>query len=70
MAQVALIPPESWDAARVRQTLASEDAVALAEEIGIHPAIVAGRLRHETKDFKLLNYLIGKKGQVSVTFAQ
>lgn len=69
MAQVALIPPESWDGARVRQTLASDDAVALAEEIGVHPAIVAGRLRHETKDFRLLNHIIGKTGQVSVTFA-
>lgn len=70
MAQAALIPPTSWDTARVRQTLSSEDAVALAEEIGVHPAIVAGRLRHETKDFRLLNHIIGKTGQVSVTFAQ
>ena len=65
MAQEALIPEKSWRAARVRSTLASEDAIALADEVGVHPAIVAGRLRHEEKNFRLLSHLIGKTGQVS-----
>jgi HTH-type transcriptional regulator/antitoxin HigA len=69
MAQEALIPNKSWSASKVRQTLASEDAVAYADEIGVHPAIVAGRLRHEEKNFRLLSHLIGKTGQVSQTFA-
>jgi len=30
----------------------------------VAPAIVAGRLRHETKSYRLLNHLIGKTGQV------
>lgn len=70
MAQEALIPPESWSTAKVRQTLSSGDAIALADEIGVHPAIVAGRLRREKDDFRLLSHLIGKTGQVSQTFAQ
>ena len=70
MAQEALIPQKSWSTAKVRQTLSSEDAVAFADEIGVHPAIVAGRLRHEEKNFRLLSHLIGKTGQVSQTFAQ
>lgn len=70
MAQEALIPPESWLNATVRQTLSSTDAIALADEIGVHPAIVAGRLRREKDDFRLLSHLIGKTGQVSQTFAQ
>lgn len=70
MAQEALIPEKSWSTARVRQTLSSEDAIAFADEIGVHPAIVAGRLRHEEKNFRLLSHLIGKTGQVSRTFAQ
>ncbi|MEN9467295.1 MAG: hypothetical protein RL081_1296 [Pseudomonadota bacterium] len=70
MAQEALIPEQSWSSAKVRQTLSSEDAVAFANEIGVHPAIVAGRLRHEQKNFRLLSHLIGKTGQVSQTFAQ
>jgi len=69
MAQEALIPNKSWSAAKVRQTLASEDVIAYADEIGVHPAIVAGRLRHEEKNFRLLSHLIGKTGQVSQTFA-
>lgn len=70
MAQEALIPEKSWSTAKVRQTLSSEDAIAFANEIGVHPAIVAGRLRHEEKNFRLLSRLIGKTGQVSQTFAQ
>ena len=69
MAQEALIPKKSWEVAKVRKTLSSEDAIAFAEEIGVHPAIVAGRLRHEEKNFRLLSHLIGKAGQVSQTFA-
>ena len=69
MAQEALIPNNSWSAAKVRQTLASEDVIAYADEIGVHPAIVAGRLRHEGKNYRLLSHLIGKTGQVSQTFA-
>ena len=65
MAEEALIPEKSWRTAKVRQTLLSEDAVAFADEIGVHPAIVAGRLRHEGKNFRLLSHLIGKTGQVS-----
>jgi HTH-type transcriptional regulator/antitoxin HigA len=65
MAEEALIPEKSWRTAKVRQTVLSEDAIAFADEIGVHPAIVAGRLRHEEKNFRLLSHLIGKTGQVS-----
>jgi HTH-type transcriptional regulator/antitoxin HigA len=70
MAQEALIPAHQWDLAKVRKTLLPKDAVAFADEIGVHPAIVAGRLRHETKNFRLLSNLIGKTGQVSLHFAK
>jgi len=70
MAQEALIPKDRWDTAKVQVTLSSEDAIPFADEIGVHPAIVAGRLRHETKNFRLLSHLIGKTGQVSQHFAQ
>lgn len=70
MAQEALIPKDRWDTAKAQVTLSSEDAIAFADEIGVHPAIVAGRLRHETKNFRLLSHLIGKTGQVSQHFAQ
>lgn len=69
MAQEALIPGQRWSEAKVRQTLTPEDAIAFADEIGVHPAIVAGRLRHEEKNYRLLSHLIGKTGQVSQTLA-
>ena len=34
------------------------DAVALADRLRIHPAIVAGRVRHETENWRLLNGLL------------
>jgi len=68
MAREALIPEASWDAAKVRHTLTADDAVSFADQIGVAPAIVAGRLRHETKNYRLLNRLIGKTGQVSQMF--
>jgi HTH-type transcriptional regulator/antitoxin HigA len=70
MAQEALIPKDRWETAKAKETLLSEDAVAFAYEIGVHPAIVAGRLRHETKNFRLLSHLIGKTGQVSQHFVK
>lgn len=65
MAMEALIPAKHWREATVRTTLSSNDAKALAEKLGIHPAIVAGRLRHETGNYRLLSHLIGKAGRVS-----
>jgi HTH-type transcriptional regulator/antitoxin HigA len=65
IAKEALIPEMIWRKAKVRTTLLSEDAVALADEISVHPAIVAGRLRHEKNNYRLLSHLIGKAGQVS-----
>ena len=66
-----MIPEKNWNLAKVRETLSAEDAVAFAfaGEISVHPAIVAGRLRHEEKNYRLLSHLIGKTGQVSQIFA-
>lgn len=69
MASEALIPGELWENANVRKTHASDDAIALADVAGVHPAIVAGRLRHETKSFRLLSHLIGKAGQIKKQLA-
>lgn len=68
MAQEALIPKTRWARAKVKDTLLADDAIAFAYAIGVHPAIVAGRLRHDTKNFRLLSQLIGKSGQVSQHF--
>jgi HTH-type transcriptional regulator/antitoxin HigA len=31
----------------------------LAQRLEIHPSIVAGRIRHETKNFRLLSQFVG-----------
>lgn len=70
MATEALIPEARWHDAKLRTTLLSEDVINFADEIGVHPAIVAGRLRHENNNFRLFANLIGKKGQVSKMLIQ
>jgi HTH-type transcriptional regulator/antitoxin HigA len=59
LAGEALIPEEEWKkspASRLRSTEAVEH---LAKKLGIHPAIVAGRIRHEFKSYRKLNQLVG-----------
>lgn len=53
MAGEALIPQTVWEKAAARTSHQSKDVVTLAEKLCIHPAIVAGRVRHETKNFRL-----------------
>ena len=65
----ALIPAKKWRAAAVRETLATADAIEFAKDVGVHPAIVAGRIRHEQGNYRLLSSLIGKTGQVSRALA-
>lgn len=59
LAGEALIPQAIWNkspASRLRSPLAAES---LAKELEIHPAIVAGRMRHEFKAYRLLSNLVG-----------
>ena len=69
-ARDALIPPELWAAAVVRDTHDAEDARALARQAGVHPAIVAGRVRHETGNWRLLSSLISEAGSVKACFSE
>ena len=58
-AEEGLIPREAWEASRARFDPSPLTVVALAQSLGIHPAIVAGRIRHETKNFRLLSHFVG-----------
>lgn len=64
----ALIPTSAWESAKVRITHLPEDAIELADQLRIHPAIVAGRVRYETNNWKLFNRLIKLGGPVSRHF--
>ncbi len=67
-AEEALIPKVLWECSRVRETFASKDVVELAREAGIHPCIVAGRVRHVTGNWRLLSSFITNAGPVKHYF--
>lgn len=54
-AQNALIPPADWAAAHLVANPSVEGVNALAAKLRIHPAIVAGRVRKETGNWRLMN---------------
>lgn len=60
MATHALIPPDVWVKAAVRESLSPKDVQAFARQQGISPAIVAGRVRHETGNYRLLARMLGQ----------
>lgn len=60
LASEALIPADQWARADARTSHSAQDVQALADKLGIHSSIVAGRLRHETKNFRLFAKQLGQ----------
>ena len=58
-ARESLVPSEQWQASAVAFAPSVDAAVALADEVGVSPAVVAGRVRHEKRNFRLLSPLVG-----------
>ena len=67
LAGEALIPEEIWDYALARFVRTPEAVIEMAEELNISPAIVAGRIRHESNNYIILNDLVGQ-GEVRKHF--
>lgn len=67
-ARDALIPAADWKKSAVKTFHNSKNAIALAEKLRIHPAIVAGRVRFENDNWRLLNSLLGVKSEVGLCF--
>jgi HTH-type transcriptional regulator/antitoxin HigA len=62
-----LVPDREWQTSPARN-LRTPDAVEhLARRLRIHPAIVAGKIRHHYKSFRVLNRLVGQ-GEVRRLF--
>lgn len=69
LAGEALIPDAEWKKS-LASSLRNPDAVQhLASHLRIHPAIVAGRIRHQHKSYRVLNRLVGQ-GQVRRLFSE
>ena len=58
-AEEALIPTDLWEASPVREFPTPMAVIDLAYESGVHPAIVAGRVRHVQKNYRLLSQFVG-----------
>jgi len=69
LAGEALIPSDEWKKSPASHLRSPEAAEHLAKRLEIHPAIVAGRMRHEFKAYRLLNKLVGH-GQVRRLFPE
>lgn len=60
MASEALIPASEWASADIKVSPTPKNAEAIADRLNIHPAIIAGRIRHEQGNYRLLPRLLGQ----------
>jgi HTH-type transcriptional regulator / antitoxin HigA len=67
-ADEALIPRELWETSAVRQNPSPMNVVEFANALHIHPAIVAGRIRFERRNVRMLSHFVGT-GQSRHQFA-
>ena len=67
MAEDALIPPDIWRDGAILNRPTTMAVLDLAAEARVHPAIVAGRVRHELVNYRLLSQFVGT-GQVRRQF--
>jgi len=68
MTRNGLILKRVWDRKPISGKASTEEVYALAEKLKIHPAIIAGRIRFEQNNYKLLSRHVGNK-QIRKHFA-
>jgi len=69
MASEALIPHNVWNKRGIHQRPNPKRVRTLAEELKIHPAIIAGRIRFERNNYRILSRHVGR-GQVRKHFSE
>jgi HTH-type transcriptional regulator / antitoxin HigA len=69
LAGEALIPDEEWKKSPASKLRSPQAAQHLARKLGIHPAIVAGRIRRVYNSYKILTNMVGS-GQVRRLFPE
>ena len=67
-AEEALIPRALWNTSTVRERPTAMAVMHLATALQVHPAIVAGRIRYERRNYRLLSQFVGI-GEVRRQFA-
>lgn len=58
-AKTLLIPTDIWQQARLLEHPSPSAVVALAQQLRINPAIIAGRIRKETGNYRILTHYVG-----------
>jgi HTH-type transcriptional regulator/antitoxin HigA len=58
-AEEALVPRAIWETSAVRQGPTPAAVAALADTLQVHPAVVAGKVRHEQRNYRLLARMLG-----------
>lgn len=61
MTHNGLIPKRVWDRKPISGMALTQEVYALAEKLKVHPAIIAGRIRFEQDNYKLLSRHVGNK---------
>jgi HTH-type transcriptional regulator/antitoxin HigA len=69
MAGELLVPEAHWEVALARYVRTKETIEAVADELCIHPAIVAGKIRREADNYSILTDMIGQ-GEVRKWFPE
>jgi HTH-type transcriptional regulator/antitoxin HigA len=67
LATESLIPAEVWSSNAVRSNPTKKNVLELAEQLKVHPACIAGRIRFEQNNFKLLSKLVDS-GKIRALF--
>jgi HTH-type transcriptional regulator / antitoxin HigA len=58
-AKDGLVPRDTWLRSDARRLGSENSVIALAKQLGIHPSIVAGRIRYERREFRVFTDLVG-----------
>ena len=66
-AEEACIPRQIWETSEVRYHASPTAVISLASALQIHPAIVAGKVRHQLRNYRLLTHFVGT-GEVRKQF--
>ncbi|MBM4026731.1 MAG: helix-turn-helix domain-containing protein [Planctomycetes bacterium] len=69
LASEILVPSAQWESALARYVRSKEVIENFAEQLGIHPAIVAGKIRREADNYTILVDMVGQ-GEVRKLFPE
>lgn len=67
-AKNVLVPTQEWEENKILENPTSSNVTFLSHKLQIHPAIIAGRIRKELNNYRLLNHFVGN-GEVRKIFS-